>query len=82
MSYNDVTGRAIKTGIQNKDYDKGWDRIFAKKTAHEWLKEMPEIKMYDPDGWRDNDGVTMDTPIKWKDFQERLNRSTIIGAIK
>jgi hypothetical protein len=80
MAINDITGRAIKTGIQNKDYDKGWDRIFAKKTAYEWIKETPEvISIVSPDGW--DEEVTLDTPIKWLDFQQRLNISTIITNV-
>jgi hypothetical protein len=81
VSYNDITGKAIKTGIQNKAYDEGWERIFAKKTAHEWLETMPDIRLLDPDGWRWNDGVTLDTPIKWSDFNNRLNHSTICGSV-
>lgn len=33
MSYNDITGKAIKTGIQNKAYNEGWERIFGKKKS-------------------------------------------------
>ena len=78
MAYNDITGKAIKSGIQNKDYDKGWERIFAKKSSHEWLKETTEIiSIVSPDGW--DDEVTLDTPIKWTDFQNRLNHSTVIA---
>lgn len=80
MAYNDITGKAIKSGIQNKDYDKGWERIFAKKSSHEWLKETPEIvRIVSPDGWELDDGVTMDSPIKWADFQNRLNHLTILA---
>ena len=78
---NPITGKQIKTNPQNSTYAEGWDRIFAKKTAYEWLETMPDIKMLDPDGWRENDGITMDTPIKWSEFQRRLNMSTIIGMI-
>jgi hypothetical protein len=42
---------------------------------------MPDVQMMDPDGWRQNDGVDMDTPIKWSDFQKRLNISTILCKI-
>lgn len=82
MAVNNITGKVIKTGIQNKDYGKGWERIFAMKTAHEWLKETPEIvRIVNPNGWQWDDGVTMDTPIKWSDFNNRLNHSTIIANI-
>jgi hypothetical protein len=76
MAYNDITGKAIKTTPQNKQYSSGWDKIFAKKTSHEWLKELEEeTVIYDADGW-DNE-VTMDTPIKYNDFMDRLCRSTV-----
>jgi hypothetical protein len=80
MAYNPITGKAIKTGVQNKAYNEGWDKAFAKKTAHEWLKETPTvIRIVSPDGW--DDEVTLDTPIKWSDFQQRLNISTIIANV-
>ena len=80
MAINDITQKVIKTGIQNKAYNEGWDKAFAKKTAHEWLKETPEvIRIVNPDGW--DDEVTLDTPIKWSDFNNRLNHSTIISNI-
>ncbi len=78
MAINDITGKVIKTSPQNSAYSDGWDKVFAKKSANEWLKTMPDVVMSDPDGWRQNDGVDMDTPIKWLDFQQRLSRSTIL----
>ncbi len=81
MARNDITGKVIKTNPQNSAYAEGWDHIFAKKSAHEWLKTIPHITIYDADGWRHEDGVTMDTPISWKEFQKRLNESTVMGTI-
>lgn len=79
---NDITGQEIKTKPVTNAYSKGWDRIFAKKSSNEWLKECPEvIRIIDPDGWRMNDGVDMETPITWSDFQYRLNISTINAKI-
>lgn len=75
---NDITGKVIKTNPQNSSYAEGWEKVFAKKSAHEWLENM-DIMIIDPDGWRYDDGVTMDTPISWKEFQERLNISTVVG---
>lgn len=46
-----------------------------KKTAYEWCK-LSGLVIVDPDGWRRDDGVTMDTPIKLDDFWERFQRST------
>lgn len=78
MAINEITGKVIKTNPQNAKYAENWDKIYAKKTAHQWLETIPDIIILDPDGWRYDD-VTMDTPIKWSEFQKRLNESTIIG---
>jgi hypothetical protein len=77
---NEITGKVIKTNPQNSAYAEGWDKIFAKKSANEWLESMPGVVVYDPDGWRRGDGVTMDTPIKYSDFIQRLNESTLLGG--
>jgi hypothetical protein len=74
---NDITGRVIKTNPTTSTYAENWEKIFAKKTAYEWLK-ITGREIIDPDGWRRNDGVTMDTPITWSDFQGRLCESTIV----
>lgn len=82
MAVNDITQKVIKTGIQNKAYNEGWDKAFAKKTSQEWLKETPEvIRIVNPIGWQWDEGVTMDTPMKWVDFNNRLNHSTVIFNI-
>lgn len=78
---NDITNKVIKTNPQNSVYAENWEKIFAKKSSHEWLKTIPDITLLDPDGWR-YDEVTMDTPITWKEFQKRLNQSTCSGFIK
>ncbi len=78
IARNDITGKVIKTDPLTRAYSDGWDRIYAKKPATEWLKE-DSIQMIDPDGWREDDGVTLDTPIKYSEFQRRLNLSTIIN---
>jgi hypothetical protein len=81
-SRNDITGKVIKTNPQNSAYAEGWERIFSKKTAYEWLEKMPNIKLLDPDGWRQNDNVILTTPITWADFQKRLSMSTVLGDIE
>jgi hypothetical protein len=75
---NDITGNVIKSQPQGQLYRQGWDNIFAKKTADEWLKEMynDEVAIIDPDGWR-QDNTSLDTPITKKDFNYRLSLSTI-----
>ena len=53
------------------------------QTAWEWNKELYDdsITIMDPDGWRRNEGVTMDVPITQEDFQERLSHCTCVGFI-
>lgn len=46
------------------------------KTAYQWLS-MFDLFVLDPDGWRQNDGVTMDTPITLIDFSQRFHMSTV-----
>jgi len=55
-----------------------------KKSATEWLndpviQDQPAkiVGIQDPDGWRRDDGVTLDTPITLLDFKERLGQSTV-----
>jgi hypothetical protein len=71
---NDITGKVIKTSPQNSAYSEGWERIYAKKTAHEWAAKEG-VKIVDYDGWRLNDGVTLDTPTTYSDFNKRLSYS-------
>ena len=82
---NNITGDKIITKASNSKFRDGWDNIFAKKTAAEWLKH-PDFQyitcIHDPDGWRENDGVTLDTPITRKDFENRLSVSTIMASVK
>lgn len=79
---NPITGKVIKTNPQNSAYAEGWERIYAKKSAHEWLETtMPNTILMDPDGWRYDDGVTLDTPITYSEFNKRINVSTCIGTI-
>lgn len=77
---NNITGAEIKSGILSKEGRDNWDKIFPpKKSSHDWLKEMPKVELIDPDGWRENDGVTLETKITQEDFNRRLNCSTISG---
>ena len=54
------------------------------KSSDEWLKD-PRIQnetgkvlsITDHDGWRHDDGVHMDTPIHFEDFQKRFSESTV-----
>lgn len=82
MSKNPITGDEIKSRSLSTRGRDNWDKIYAKKTAEEWRKQFhPQIKILDPDGWRHNDSITLDTPISYKDFLNRLQESTCLGYI-
>lgn len=83
MSKNDITGDEIKSRVLSKQGRENWDRIFAKKPSTEWAKEDGLI-IYDPDGFDrrgDDDGVTPDTPITYKEYSRRIVRCTVMGMI-
>lgn len=47
------------------------------KTGLEWAQEY-SIKIIDPDGWRRNDGVTLDVSLITEDeFVERIAQCTV-----
>ena len=81
---NSITGDEIKSGIYSAQGRDNYERIFAKKTAAEWLEFLPEYKgwtIIDPDGWRYDDGVTLETKISYSEFKRRLNKSTILSPV-
>ena len=48
------------------------------KSAREWEALSKDgYVIYDPDGFRRNDGVTMDTPITFEDYKYRKMFCTI-----
>ena len=75
---NDHTGDLIISRALSKQGRINHDRIYAKKPSTEWLKEE-NIRLLDLDGWREGDGILLETPITYKDFCHLLNRSTIIN---
>jgi hypothetical protein len=77
MAKNDITGDEIKSKSFSAKGRENYDRIYAKKTAHQWLEADPTVIMHDPDGWRCSDGVTMDTPITYSEYVRRLQYCTI-----
>lgn len=77
---NNITGDEIKSRILSSEGRKNYDQIFAKKSAYEWLKDE-SVVLLDPDGWRHDDGVTLDSLISYKEFQRRLAESTVMGNI-
>jgi hypothetical protein len=77
---NDITGDAIASRVATQSYRDGWDRIFAKKTPDEWLKDPAFVyvrAILDPDGWR-MDNLDYDTPLTQAEFSRRLSYSTIL----
>lgn len=47
-------------------------------TAEEWQKKLPEVVVFDPDGWRMNDGVGwFETPINKDEYIRRRGRCTV-----
>lgn len=77
---NDVTGDEIKSKVLSEQGRKNWDNIFKKQSAWKWLEELyyGKYTILDPDGWRYNDGITMDTPISKSEFHRRFNESTVM----
>lgn len=76
---NSITGDEIKSKALSKNGRDNWDNIFKKQSAYAWLKDLGyhEHTIIDPDGWRYDDGVTLDTPISRSDFFNRFNASTV-----
>jgi hypothetical protein len=77
---NNITGKYIKTPPPNKAYRAGWDKVFVKKSTNEWLEETPELNLIDAAGW-EVDKLSLDSPISFKEFQERLSKSISIERI-
>lgn len=73
---NDITNAEIKTSAYSKQGRDNHDRIFAKKSAHEWAL-LDGVIIKSPDGFRWKDGVDMDTKISYKEFTKRLQHCTI-----
>lgn len=78
---NDITGDSIASKIISQEGRDNWDNIFGpKKTAEQWIAiKHPGIKILNPHGWLQNDGVTFDTPITESNFNSRFNLSTVSG---
>jgi hypothetical protein len=79
---NDITGDSISSKIMSKQGRDNWDNIFGpKKTANEWaVHKNLNVKILNANGWSQNDGVTLHTPISEQDFNARLNLSTTLNA--
>lgn len=76
---NNITGDAIKSGVYSSEGRFNYDLIFGKKTAEEWIDFHPDYQgaqILDPDGWRYDDGVTLDTKISFNEFKRRFSQCT------
>ena len=76
---NDITGDSISSKTLSQEGRDNWDNIFGpKKTAEEWIAiKCPGVKILNPHGWLQGDGVTLETPISESDFNFRYNLSTV-----
>jgi hypothetical protein len=79
MSKNNITGADIQTKSYSKDGRENHDFIFRKQNATQWCKEIynDESVIIDGDGFRWNDGVTMETPINRAEFDRRFQHCTV-----
>lgn len=78
---NPITENEIKSKPYSSSYSDGWDRCFLKK-PQEWLDLLyAGIHVKSHDGFRWNDGITWETPIRKEEFEKRLQHCTIISEI-
>lgn len=68
---NNITGDEIKSKSLSKQGRDNWDIAFAKKTAIEWAK-LDEIFTLNPESFENGDGVTIETPISYAKYSERI----------
>jgi len=76
---NDITNAEIKTSAYSDQGRVNHDRIFAKKSAYEWMEDEDGfywVKNFN--GWDWDDGVTMETPISYQEFQKRLQHCIVM----
>ena len=65
---NSITNDEIKTSAYSEQGRKNHDRIFAKKSAIEWAKDL-NIPI---DWYNYEDGEAIDTPISYSEFQLKM----------
>lgn len=68
---NDITGAVIKTKPPTSLYATNHDKIFAKKPATEWIT-LEEHQDRSLDDFLEDIDVVTTTPIKYKEFKERM----------
>ena len=80
MTKNDITGDSIHSRVLSQEGRDNWDKIFCKKkSGKEWMIELysADDLILDPDGWRWNDSITLETPISISDFHNRFSHCTL-----
>ena len=73
IARNEITGKVLKSDPPTQHYRDRWDLIYSEKSGLEWM-EIDKIKIITPTGW-DDDGISLKTPIKYKDFLDKVSRS-------
>lgn len=77
-------GKGPESRISNyAQYNETASKLYPeKKSAYGWAKEIFQTDlekfMMDPDGWRHNDGVRLETRITKEDFVNRLSECTCL----
>jgi len=71
---NDITGNVIKTRPPTNLYADNHDKIFALKPATDWI-QLKEHSDHSLDNFLEDYDVVTTTPIKYKEFKERIGLS-------
>ena len=70
----------IITKPYSSSYASGWESCFLKK-PQDWLDILhPEVIVKSPDGFRWNDGVTWETPMRKEEFERRIVFCTLLNV--
>lgn len=77
---NSITNDPILSKPYSSAYASGWEACFLKK-PQEWLDIIygGTVQMLDPDGFREKDGATWETPMKREEFERRFQHCTILN---
>lgn len=75
---NDIISSQIITKPYSSEYSSGWERCFLKK-PQDWLDSLYKgCVVKSPDGFRWNDGVDWETPMRKEEFEKRLPYCTLL----
>ena len=77
---NPITNAPIQSKPFSSAYGNGWENIFLKK-PQDWLDLLyPNLIVRSHDGFRWDDGVTWETPMRREEFEKRLSYCTVLGV--